>query len=45
MKLRTRAAEERGEGRPVGTTEREDRGRKRGRRGWLPVVEAVVFGG
>lgn len=46
MKLRVRVAEERGEGRPVGTTEREDRGGERGRReGGLPVVEAVVFGG
>jgi len=45
MKLRMRMVEERGKGRPVGTTEREDQDRKRGQRGWLPVVEAVVFGG
>lgn len=45
MKLRMRQMgerEERGRDRPVGTTEREDRDSKRG---WLPVVEAVVFGG
>lgn len=37
MKLRVRVAEERGEGRPVGTTEREDRDGKRG-------AERVVAG-
>lgn len=37
MKLRARAAEERGEGRPVGTTEREDRG-------WKTGEERVVAG-
>lgn len=39
MKLRVRVAEERGDGRPVGTTEREDRGWKTGE-----GAEGVVAG-
>lgn len=38
MKLRSGGRREGGREGPVGTTERVERG-------WLPVVEAVVFGG